>query len=417
MAYLRLGYALVLSLLLSVAALAQGQPPAAAPGLYDRPVLVIDPGFHTGFIKRASIDATGRWGVTGSLDKTVRVWSLADGALQRTIRLPAGPGTVGMVYAVAMSPDGALIAAGGWTRPAPQEQISIYDRESGALVRRIEGLWASVNHLVFSLDGRFLAATLGPDVGLRIYGRDKGWAEIARDDAYGDGSYGASFAPDGRLAVVALDLKVRLYASNPSGSIKPVAIFKTPGVPPFSIAFSPDGARLAVGYYDAPVVDLLDGQTLAPLPRPNLDGIDGGSLAQVAWSRDGRTLFAAGRYQASRGRRVVVAWGESGTGARRALLAGQDVVTGLAALPDGDLLVAGADPWLARMRPDGTIRWAHASPGADFRGQTHSLSVSDDGSVLTLGSGTRERSLRGSILPPARSRWTRLPTKGLSFRV
>ena len=54
--------------------------------------------------------------MTGSDDKTVRVWSLADGTLVRTIRLPAGPGNVGKVYAVAISPDGALIAAGGWTR-------------------------------------------------------------------------------------------------------------------------------------------------------------------------------------------------------------------------------------------------------------------------------------------------------------
>jgi WD40 repeat protein len=383
MACLRLGSALVLSLLLSVAAVAQSQPPAAAPGLYDRPVLVIDPGLHTAMISGASVDAAGRWGVTGSLDKTVRVWSLADGALQRTIRLPAGPGDVGNVYSVAMSPDGALIAAAGWTRwtnADSQEQIYIYDRESGALVRRIEGLPETVEYLVFSLDGRLLAATLGSGWGLRIYGRDQGWAEIARDDAYGDDSYGASFAPDGRLAVVAYDLKVRLYASNPSGSIKPVAIFKTPGVRPFRIAFSPDGARLAVGYRNAPAVDLLDGQTLAPLPRPNLDGIEGGNLAEVAWSRDGLTLFAAGNYQASDRRQFVLAWGESGTGARRALLAGQDVAMSLAALPNGDLLVAEAQ-WLARMGPDGTIRWVHAPPRVDFRNQNY-LSVSDDGSVV-----------------------------------
>ncbi len=88
-------------------------PAEAPPGLYDRPVLVIDPGMHTAMIRRADADAVGCWAVTGSEDKTVRVWSLADRALQRTVRLPAGPGDVGKAYAVAISPDGTTIAAGG----------------------------------------------------------------------------------------------------------------------------------------------------------------------------------------------------------------------------------------------------------------------------------------------------------------
>src|SRR4051812_20819163 len=100
MADLRFGFALVLILLLCAAeTIAADQPPTAAPGLYDRPILVIDPGMHTGPIRRAGADARGRWAVTGSHDKTVRVWSLAYGTLLRTIRLPAGPGNVGKVYA------------------------------------------------------------------------------------------------------------------------------------------------------------------------------------------------------------------------------------------------------------------------------------------------------------------------------
>lgn len=75
-------------------------PPPEAPGLYDRPELVIDPGMHTAMINRTDADPDGRFVVTGSDDKTVRVWSLADGALLRTIRLPAGPGDVGKLYAV-----------------------------------------------------------------------------------------------------------------------------------------------------------------------------------------------------------------------------------------------------------------------------------------------------------------------------
>ena len=94
-------------------ALAQGQGPNAGTDLYDRPVLAIDPGMHTARIWSQAVDAAGRFAVTGGDDRTVRIWSVADGKLLRTIWIPVGPENVGAIYAVAISPDGSTIAVGG----------------------------------------------------------------------------------------------------------------------------------------------------------------------------------------------------------------------------------------------------------------------------------------------------------------
>jgi WD40 repeat protein len=159
------------------------------------------------------VDAKGVYAVTGSDDRTVRIWSVSDGKLLRTIRMPIGPGNVGKVYAVAISPGGNLVAAGGWTRIRPedlQEQIYLFDRQTGEMVRRLEGLPNVVHRLTFSPDGRHLAATLGSD-GMRIYDPEEDWLEVFRDTDYGGPRYGAVFAADGRLATTSDDGSVRLY--------------------------------------------------------------------------------------------------------------------------------------------------------------------------------------------------------------
>ena len=64
---------------------------AAMTPLYEQLVLVIEPGMHTARINCVAVDAAERLAVTGSDDKTVRVWSLADGELLQTIRMPGLP--------------------------------------------------------------------------------------------------------------------------------------------------------------------------------------------------------------------------------------------------------------------------------------------------------------------------------------
>jgi WD40 repeat protein len=386
MVRLRLHPALILLAVLVLgraAPAAATEPAKAATGLYDRPVLVFDPGMHTAPINRADVDADGRFAVTGSNDRTVRIWSVADGRLLRTIRLPVGPGDVGKVYAVAISPDGALVAAGGWTGPTGgNDNIYLFDRETGALDKRIGGLADVVLHLVFSPDGRNLAATLFGGRGLRVYDRVTDWAEIARDTNYGAASYGAAFARDGRLATTSIDGHVRLY----DRAFRRIAKREVPGgSTPFALAFSPDGKTLAVGSHDSTVINRFDGQTLEPLSGPDTDGIAIGNLMIVEWSTDGETLFAGGMYDRGDGVNPVVAWNNAGLGARRELPAGYNTIMTLRALADGGELVGTGDPYLAVLDPEGGERWAHRSPLVDFRNQDKSLAVSADGTVVDFG--------------------------------
>src|SRR5260370_9682277 len=131
-------------------------------GLHSQPFLVLDPDMHTAPIKAMVTDAAGRYIITGSIDKTVRVWSANDGRLLRTIQLPSGPGDEGQVFTVAGSPDGKTLAASGWS-----PHIFLVDRATGLQVERIGPLPETViDRLAFSHDARRIAAGIGPNVRL-----------------------------------------------------------------------------------------------------------------------------------------------------------------------------------------------------------------------------------------------------------
>jgi WD40 repeat protein len=303
---------------------------------------------HTATINRIAVDRAGRWAVTASDDKTARIWNLASGKLVRVLRVPLGEGNEGKLYAVAISPDGALVALGGFTQPDGQDQaIYLFDRTSGRLLQRLTGLPSSVNHLAFSADGRRLAAALGGGNGIRVYGStgQGAWAQVATDGDYGDDSYSVEFDAAGRLLATSYDGELRLYGAGGSGGLQPLRRRAAPGgKQPFFARFSPDGRRIAVGFIDSTAVALLDGTSLEPLAAADTSSITNGSLNTVAWSADGRRLLAAGRYAADDGSLPLVVWPAAGGAPQRLPLGMTNAVWDLRPLADGRLVFAGSDP-------------------------------------------------------------------------
>ena len=242
----------------------------------------------------------------GGRDRAVRVWSIDDRKLLRTIWIPSGPENVGNVFAVALSPDKLTIAVGGVTqRLLGQHPIYLFDRASGSLIRRIETDTGDIPDFVkFSPDGRFLAALIGTE-GLQVFDREMGWKKVFEDRVYGDGGQGLTFSSGGRLATTSLDGRIRLYAYSPNGGnnsdfhLLRVSVTQS-GKRPLRIAFSPDGGRLAVGYLDVIAVDIMDGDLLAVLSTLKPDHVtrpNDAGLSKVAWSVTARPCMRRAVYK------------------------------------------------------------------------------------------------------------------------
>ena len=97
---------------------AETTPAFEGPLKAGEPILTIESGLHAGSLRSMAVDRQNRYLVTGSSDKTIRIWDLPSGNPAGILRPPIGRGGDGLISAVAVSPDGNLIACGGRRRQA-----------------------------------------------------------------------------------------------------------------------------------------------------------------------------------------------------------------------------------------------------------------------------------------------------------
>ena len=251
-------------------ALAQDAPPF---------FLDLDTGGHRAFVKDMVFSPDGEFLISGSDDKTIRIWDWKSGISLRTLRGQIGDGNEGKIFALAISPDGKTIAAAGYFGPGlgdrpPYGDVRLFDFSTGKITAVLKGLDYANYDVAFSPDGEFIAAG-GQDGMVMVWRRDQAsgtvWSDFATLDADSYHISQVGFVAGGsRLVATTTDNGIRLWdmatqeeiaLPEDTGPLRDIAVT--------SLSVSGDGALFAIGTADGAVEVRhgRDGMLVAAMPK------------------------------------------------------------------------------------------------------------------------------------------------------
>ncbi|CAO5151155.1 Anaphase-promoting complex subunit 4 WD40 domain-containing protein [Frankia sp. AiPs1] len=280
------------------------------------------------------------------VDGTIEIRDLRAGSSEPTVTFPGREATV---YSIAISPDGALLAAGyddGVVR-VWDLRAALSTRAAASPVADLAEHGAIVQGLAFTSDGRLLASG-DQDGTIKLFRLDgthppKRIAEAA--STHGS-VQGITFSADNGTLVTGGDSGVGVYDVpdvSTGGLLTTVADISdaTAGNLSGGVALSPDGRTLAVGGHGTVTTWDITGPTPQQQGTPLPVGSKEAAVSTVDFSPDGRLLAAAGNDG------DIAIWDTSRPGQPKSLtsLPGHDNGTRLAAFTDDSrtLVTLGSD--------------------------------------------------------------------------
>ncbi len=319
------------------------------------PTIVLDPGTHTGPIRRLASDQAQTILVTVSDDKSARLWNLRSRQLLGTLHPPIGPGPLGRLYGAAVSSDNRVALAGTTAAKGGLHLIYFFDLLSHSVVGSFDARGGNIKRLEFSPDGELLAAAYADSPAVRVFNRH---GELVYEEALRGDAYYLAFSSLGQMAVSVSDGTIHLYATS-GQRVTAAGTISTIVSDPRGVSFSPDGRLLAVGYLSRTVsgrvrVDVFEAETRRLAKAIEFTDIDRGNLMNVAWQSDGHALYAAGSGYRDRNRFIAkrISWPE---GVAVDIDVGHDSVLDLMSLRNGTVVFATAEPSWGAIRGDRVV--------------------------------------------------------------
>jgi WD40 repeat protein/serine/threonine protein kinase len=277
---------------------------------------------HASYVNSVGFSPDGRWLVSGSEDRSLRLWDVSRASCSATFE-----GAIDRVTSVSFGFDGRWVLFG-----CRDGSVRVWDIERGECIACFTGHTYYVTSVSFSPDGKY-AASGSVDTSVRLWRVKGGLRTGCRATLTGHGRdiISVSFSPDGKwLASGSLDRTVRLWDLSQRTC---VAILKghTGGIT--SVSYSPDGKWLASGSEDETIKFWdVEQHTCVASFNAHTAGVKA-----VAFSTDGRWVVSGGEDK------TVRLWDIE----RQSCLATRRVHTGkvttVAISPDGNWIASGGE--------------------------------------------------------------------------